>query len=212
MFRRLCVSLFLVCFFMCGLPAQSPTQQLWWDANTETDMDGYDAYRGESSCPDPVNPPLLPSDCPQYIKVNTNLIPQAADPITFTDMGPLEFQVRYFYRVRSCNTSGECSGLSNEVDNIHANPNAPAVPGSLRKTEQGANMWLDWDDMEHVNAYNVYKSQQENDRGDLIATTVVSDHRDNNPGRRGPRWYRVTSVNENGESDPAGPMLYVGKP
>jgi len=214
MVRRVMISLVMVAFFMCGLPAQDPVQPLFWDANSEVDLEGYWAYRALTPCtfvnPDP-NIPAGPVDCPQFSRLNTAIIPQAADPINFVDNGPLDFQIHYFYRVTAQNTSGLESQFSNELDTVHVNPNAPASPGGLRGTELGANMWLDWNDTQFADAYNVYKSSQEVPTGSLIATTEVSDHRDINQGRIGPRWYWVTSLNDVGESPPSGPVIYVGK-
>jgi len=208
MLKKSFFSLVMISFFMCGLPAQSPAQPLWWDANTEADLSHYDAYRSLASCTD-----ILPSPntCQTFEKINVNPIPQAPDPINFVDNGPLQFQTHYFYRVLACNSSGLCSSFSNELDTIHANPNAPAAPGTLRGTEQGANMWLDWDDVEHVRAYNVYKSEQENAVGDLIVTLRASEYKDTNPGRRGPWWYSVTSLANDFESEPSPTVKYEGK-
>jgi hypothetical protein len=208
MLKKIFFSLVMISFFMCGLPAQSPTQPLWWDANTEADLSGYWMYRSLTPCTDTLP---APNTCSSFAKIHSSLIPQAPDPVNFVDTGPLQFQTHYYYRVTAVNTSDEESLFSNELDTIHANPNAPAAPGTLRGNEQGANMWLDWDDMDHVRAYNVYKSEQANEVGNLIVTLRASEFKDTNPGRIGPRWYNVTSVNDFGESEPSGPIEYKGK-
>lgn len=131
--RRTCVSLFLVLFFMCGLPAQNPTTSFLWDANVEDDLAGYWMYRSLTACTfiPPDDPDPAPSDCPQFSRVNTTIIPVDVDPIDYVDQGPLEFQIRYYYRVTAENTFGVESGLSNEVDKLHIPP-APATPTNLR--------------------------------------------------------------------------------
>lgn len=181
---------------------------IYWDRNPEADMVDYGVYRSETPCTDPTP---APGNCSTFVQVAT--VSQGPDPIQWTEPGLIVYVRDYYYRVTARNTSGNESAFSNELNIRWLNPNAPGIPGSLRAQEQGANMWLDWDDDAHIAAWRIYKSTVEEDRGDLVGVTGVSDYRDNNPGRVGPRYYRVTGVNDQGdEGGAAGPMIYVGKP
>jgi len=185
--------------------------KIYWDARTEPDVDEYHMYRGTVPCTDATPTPLT---CPGFIQVA--VIPQAVDPMDWIEPGPVVFVQDYYYRLLSHNTSQLVSAFSNELNVRWFNPNAPGIPGGLRGTEQGANMFLDWDEPdpdEHIVAYNIWKSMDENKQGARIGTvSETRRYRDNNPGRNGPRYYRVTAVNDSDmESDPAGPVMYVGK-
>lgn len=183
---------------------------IYWDANTETDVVDYRVFRSDSPCIDPTPTPAI---CGNFIEVA--VVGQGPDPINWIQTSPIVFVQDYFYRVTARNSSNRESLFSNELNVRWLNPDAPAPPGSLRGTEQGARLWIDWDDpdpKEHVAVWNVYKSTQEIELGALLGMTGVSEYRDVNPGRRGPRFYNVTAVNDSGiESKPAGPVVYDGR-
>lgn len=187
-----------------------PGDPFFWDANPEPDMVDYGVFRAEAPCTDPT--PTV-GTCPGFVQVA--VVVQGVDPITWTEPATLTFVKDYYYRVTARNTSGNESGMSNELNIRWLNPDAPSIPGSLRKTEQGARIWIDWDDpepAEHVAVWNVYKSTQEQELGGHAATVTLSEWGDVNPGRRGPRYYSVTAVNDEGaESMAAGPVVYQGK-
>ncbi len=188
-----------------------PGDPFFWDRNTEADLIDYGVFRAEAPCTD-----ATPTEqtCPGFAKVAT-VSQSSIDPITWTETETLVFVKDYYYRVNACNSSALCSGLSNELNIRWLNPNAPSIPGSLRKTEQGARIWIDWDDPpaeEHVAVWNVYKSTQEQELGGHAATVTLSEWDDVNPGRRGPRYYSVTAINDEGaESGAAGPIVYEGR-
>ncbi len=212
---RRAIFLFLFFTLACGpsfgqVETAFPGDPFFWDANPETDVIDYGVFRGEAPCVDPT--PTV-GTCPGFAQVA--VVPQGADPISWTEPATLTFVKDYYYRVTARNTSGNESGMSNELNVRWLNPDAPSIPGSLRKTEQGARIWIDWDEPEpeeHVAVWNVYKSTQEVELGAMLGMTGVSEFRDVNPGRRGPRFYNVTAVNDSGiESKPAGPVVYQGK-
>jgi hypothetical protein len=63
-----------------------------------------------------------------------------------------------------------------------------------------------------VAVWNVYKSTDSEELGAQAASVTLTEYSDVNPGRRGPRFYNVTAVNDQGaESMPAGPVVYEGK-
>ncbi len=183
---------------------------IFWDPNTETDVMDYRVFRSDSPCIDPTPTPAL---CGNFIEVA--VVGQGPDPINWTEPGPIVFVQDYFYRVTARNTSNLESQFSNELNVRWLNPNAPAPPGSLRGTEQGATLWLDWDEPEldeQVEAWRIYKSTQELEVGGLLDETWTTEYKDVNPGRDGPRFYNVTAVNDSGnESKPAGPVVYEGR-
>lgn len=180
---------------------------IYWDANTESDIENYGVYRSDVPCVDPLPAPL---NCIGFALVAT--VSQGTDPIQWTEPGPVVFTQDVYYRVTARNTSGLESTFSNELNLRWLNPNAPAPPGDLRKEEQGATMFLDWDDDELIAVWRIYKSTAPDKRGGLLAHTSESQYRDVNPGRVGPRYYTVTGVNDDGEEGPpSGPVIYFGK-
>lgn len=100
---------------------------IYWDANTEGDMDTYGVYRSKTPCIDPTPTPL---SCTTFVEVAS--VPQASDPIQWTEPGPVDYTDDYYYRVSARNTSGAESGLSNELNIRWLNPNAPGIPGDPR--------------------------------------------------------------------------------
>lgn len=196
----------------CALGQETATfgDPIYWDANTEADVNEYGVFRSDTPCTDATP---APATCTNFVEVAT--VPQGTDPISWIEPGPIVFMQDYYYRVTARNTSGLESGFSNELNLRWLNANAPGAPGNLRKEEQGARIWIDWDDpdpAEHVAVWRVYKSTQEEELGAMLAMTGETEYRDRNRGRRGPRYYNVTAVRDDGvESAPAGPVVYVGR-
>ena len=93
---------FLICQFwgysyaQCG-SVSSSTIPLYWEANTEPDIDHYNVYRS------------LTSGFGYSVFGTTS---QGADPISFTDLTPL---ATGYYVVTAVNTNGVESGFSNEL-------------------------------------------------------------------------------------------------
>jgi len=90
-----------------GLWGQSVTLQ--WDANTESDLAGYNLYRSTSQGSG-------------YAKVNNSLISRAS----YTDSA-IAYGRTYYYVCTAVNDSGLESGYSNEVAYVSVNPNAVPV-------------------------------------------------------------------------------------
>jgi len=124
--QLLVIALFMVPAFGQGEDRNLGTP-IYWDANAEGDMDTYGVYRSETPCTDPTPTPL---SCTTFVEVAS--VPQAADPIQWTEPGPVTYTQDYYYRVSARNTSGAESGLSNELNLRWLNPNAPAIPGDPR--------------------------------------------------------------------------------
>jgi hypothetical protein len=190
--------------------------RLFIDANTEPDMGGYWLYRSDTVC---THATPTATNCPTFSRVGV-LTPQGPDPIVLTDPS-FVFATGYFFAATAVNTSLEESGFSNQLPVTWMNPNAPSPPGRLRESEQGVEMRLRWDrndPTEQVNVYRVYKSSSEDVFGGLLAMLGGGKNEqvlyvDENFSRFGPKWYRVTAVNDQGiESVAAGPVQYVGRP
>ena len=100
------VRILFVGFLLCQCWGQSHAQcgsvtgstiPLYWDANSEPDLDHYNVYRSLTSGSG-------------YSAIGTTS--QSADPISFTDLTPL---ATGYYGVTAVNTSGLESGLSNQL-------------------------------------------------------------------------------------------------
>lgn len=205
--RKLLILFFLTVPAIGQVEIKNLGDTLYWDANTEPDLVDYGVYRSTAPCVDATPSPVT---CPAFAEVAA--VAQGPDPRQWIEPGPIIFLQDYFYRVTARNTSGLESGFSNELNLRWLNPNAPAAPGDFRGEEQGARIDLEWDEVARVNAYNLYKSGIEDLRGGMITHTSQREYRDINPGAVGPRYYRVTAVNDHGyESQPAGPVVYVGR-
>jgi len=134
-------------FFMGMCQGQGTPPPLFWDANSEPDIDHYHLYSASSPClytdPDPGvddqfdNPSL--AECPGFT-LNLDEIPQSVDPITAQPTGTLTFGVPVYYRVDVENTSGLMSRLSNELEVTMLNDIPPDFPTDLRDTFTGA--WI----------------------------------------------------------------------
>jgi hypothetical protein len=103
---------------------------IYWDANTESDMDHYGVYRSPMPCTDPVP---APANCPDFVMQAT--VQQGPDPIQWTEPGPVVFVTQdYIYRVTAFNTSGNESIFSDSLTIRWLNPDAPGKPGAPRPT------------------------------------------------------------------------------
>ncbi len=80
----------------CVSPSGS-TAPLYWDANSESDIDHYNVYRSTTSGSG-------------YSVIGT--VPQSPDPVSFTDTTPLSTG---YYVVTAVDTGGFGSSFSNEL-------------------------------------------------------------------------------------------------
>jgi len=135
--------LILSLLFVPVVGAQSVA--LTWDANSESDLGGYNAYRWTAGVP--------------RAKINPSLITCAGNDITcvfFTDSTTI-FGLQYSYVVTAVNTSALESGDSNIFVEMIPNPDAPAPPGNLRAPQQQANRFiLEWDLVQEAILYNIF--------------------------------------------------------
>jgi len=130
--KKLILLLFLVSPVMGQVEDHDFGLPMYWDANTESDMDEYGVFRGDADCTDPVP---APANCPGFVEVAT--VPQGPDPIQWTEPGPVVFVTQdYVYRVTARNTSGNESIFSDSLTIRWLNPDAPGKPGEPRTSTQ----------------------------------------------------------------------------
>ena len=95
------------------------TVTLAWDANTETDLVGYNLYQGDS-----VEGP--------WDKVNTDVITMTEYAVSYTE--PVEADKYYHVTATDGrNESGPSNIVATRIDTV-----APATPGLLRITIEGS--------------------------------------------------------------------------
>ncbi len=118
------------------------TVDLSWIANGESDLAGYDVYRGTSSGSHPD-------------KLNAALLVAA----TFSDTTAVN-GTTYYYVVTAVDTIGNESDDSNEASATPQDATAPAAPQNLQATGGMGQVALDWNDNAEgdLAGYNVYRS------------------------------------------------------
>jgi fibronectin type 3 domain-containing protein len=101
-----------VLVWMAIASAEAKNVVLVWDANTESDLAGYNIYRSATSGGG-------------YSRLNSSLVPVSSSP-EFTDAN-IPCGARFHYVATAVNTAGLESDYSNEVS-----IQVPCPPGSLR--------------------------------------------------------------------------------
>lgn len=108
------LKLLLAFLLVFGFPILFADVTFQWDANTETDLAGYNFYRGTVTGG-------------PYARLNTTIITTT----TYTDTeAELGVGTQYFYVVSALNTNNLESGFSNEASNYDLG-SPPAAPGGL---------------------------------------------------------------------------------
>lgn len=160
---------------------------LSWTAPASTFLTGYNVYRAES-------------EDGQYVLINDGLLTTAS----FTDTG-LTANKTYYYKVTAVNYRGETSSAPLSVTTLKGP--VPAVPSGLDMTFDGGSVNLIWDDADNAEGYNVYRASGrfgnyvKLNSGLLTANSYTDLDPDNSF-----YYYRITAVNENGESKPSEPV------
>jgi len=91
---------------------QTATATLTWDSNTESDMDSYIMLIGSTSGVYGSTRPV----------VHVQGVPKQTGKFTGLDEGKV-----YYFAVKACDTSGNCSDLSQEVSGgVTIPPNSPS--------------------------------------------------------------------------------------
>ncbi|MFC2021127.1 hypothetical protein ACFLU1_05005 [Chloroflexota bacterium] len=148
-----------------------------WDDNTETDLEGYNVYRGPSS------------------GNITELISSNVSSSAYSDSG-LTYGVTYYYEVTAVDLGLNESGRSN-TDSATADDVAPAAPTGLTATAGFKQVILDWNDNSEPDfeGYNVYRGLSSGNITELITSNVsVSTYTDTGLNNGTTYYYEVTAV------------------
>jgi fibronectin type 3 domain-containing protein len=170
-----------------GLSAspQDGAAQLSWDA--VQDADTYRVYRGTSSGVDASGSPL-----------DTDI-----SSVEYTDESA-ENGTEYFYAVTAVASEGGESAESDPSSEAKALPFA--VPSGLEGTSGDSEVALSWDAAAGAETYSVYRSTSSTGgaEGEPLATGIAETSFADSTAENGTKYYyRVTSVNPNGEESGA---------
>ncbi|UCD08650.1 MAG: hypothetical protein JSU79_09855 [Dehalococcoidales bacterium] len=173
-----------------GLVVTAGDQQvsLDWDDNGESDLNGYNVYRGLSSG-------------------NYTQIASLVAGSNYTDNG-LTGGVTYYYVVTAEDKAANESSYSNE-DSATPTDSLPAAPTGLVATATlgSLQVTLDWDDNgeSDLNGYNVYRGLSSGNYTQIASLVTSSSYTDNAVTELVTYYYVVTAVdngsNESGYSD-----------
>jgi O-glycosyl hydrolase/fibronectin type 3 domain-containing protein len=151
-----------------------------WSDNTETDIDGYNIYRSQTSGSD-------------YVKLNTSLI-DSSDYID-TDVNVAQ---TYYYVATAVDKCSVESAYSLEDSAVPFDINPPSAPTGLISQAGNSTVSLDWLDNveEDVNGYNVYRSTTSGSGYVKLNDTLVStsDYIDDTVSNQTTYYYVVTAV------------------
>lgn len=182
-----------MCILLCSAPflavlvAATRPVNLVWDANTETDLAGYNVYRATGPR--------------AFARINFATVPDPA----YTD-ATAEIGQTYRYQVTALNTSGLESGPSNVVTVFVANPSPPSAPTGLTVSGLGSTAELRWDWNESADSYRVEYARGNSPDDWHNAGGTRENRATHKTG--GPRWYRVVSIAGDRESAPSKAVYY----
>jgi hypothetical protein len=170
-----------------GLSAapQNGAAQLTWD--TVDGADTYNVYRSASSGVDPSGSPL----------------DTGVDQSSYTDE-TAENGTEYFYVVTAVASEGGESAESDPSSEAGAVPFA--APSGLEGTSRDSEVALSWDAAAGAETYSVYRSTSSTGgaEGEALATGIAETSFADSTAENGTKYYyRVTSVNPNGEESGA---------
>ncbi|WP_446897090.1 fibronectin type III domain-containing protein [Clostridium sp. LBM24168] len=153
--------------------------KLKWDS--VSGVTAYNVYRSDS-------------ENGEYVKVNNIEVTASS----YEDTG-LEPGKTYYYKISAINESGE-SEKSESVSVL----TLPEIPGGLGiESTDKDKVKLKWDSVSGVMAYNVYRSDSEN--GEYVKVNNIevtaSSYEDTRLESDKTYFYKITGVNESGESD-----------
>ncbi|ADQ45037.1 glycoside hydrolase family 16 [Caldicellulosiruptor kronotskyensis 2002] len=161
---------------------------LSWTAPLASVITGYNVYRSTTSGG-------------PYTKVNDTLLTSHSYTDTKVSAG-----TTYYYVVAAVNARGEA--YSNEVTTTTLNGPLAAVPTGLDIVSSTANsITLTWNEALGAEGYNIYRSTSRFGKYVKINSTPIlsTTYTDENLDRTS-YYYRVTAVNENGETDLSEPI------
>jgi len=201
---------FMIIFIYCS---SSNALTLRWDANTESDLEGYKIYYGYSSGiyagagldqgDSPITIPILDLNDPNYMQ---NIDPE------FVLSGENLDGHDYYLVVTAYDVDNNESGYSNEVNTIGFG--MPTIPQNLSATITSAtSVSLTWDistDNGEILEYYVYRD------GSIIDSVVTNSYYDNTLTPGVVYSYTVTAIdnigNESGHSNMVSAMTNDNSP
>jgi hypothetical protein len=186
-----------------GASAGDSKVTLAWNANSESDLAGYNVFRSTTSGS-------------SYTQINTALVTSPS----YTDSGALN-GTKYYYVVRAVDTSTNASGNSNEAS---ATPTAgpditpPPVPSGLNASPGNTTASLTWSAViaSDLAGYNVYRSTTTGGPYSKINTALVTSpsYADSGLTNDTTYFYVVrsvdTSTNESGNSNQTSALPTAG--
>ncbi|MFC2004634.1 fibronectin type III domain-containing protein, partial [Chloroflexota bacterium] len=164
-----------------GLVATDGVEEisLDWNDNSESDLDGYNVYRGDTGGG-------------PYNKINGAILVETSN---YTNTG-LYAGGTYYYVVRAVDLGNNESSNSNE-DSATANATPPAAPTGLIATPGDSQVTLDWDDNSEgdLAGYNVYRGLTSGNYTQVNPSLVVtSNYTDTGRSNGATYYYAVTAV------------------
>ncbi|MFC1976782.1 hypothetical protein ACFLWS_00720 [Chloroflexota bacterium] len=168
-----------------GLAATAGDEEisLAWTSNNETDLWGYNVYRGPTSG--------------NYTQINGTMVLTNS----YTDT-PLYGGGTYYYAVTAVDLGNNESGYSNE-DNATANNIAPAAPTGLSANATEFQVSLDWNDNTEgdLDSYNVYRSLTSSSNYTQIESLVATSNYTDSGLTNGVTYYYVVTAVDNATSE-----------
>ncbi|MFC1965525.1 fibronectin type III domain-containing protein, partial [Chloroflexota bacterium] len=174
-----------------GLAATPGNEQisLTWASNNETDLWGYNVYRGPTSG--------------NYTQINASVVISS----TYTDT-PLYGGGTYYYAVTAVDLGNNESGYSDEASDTAVDI-APAVPTGLTANQSEFQMSLDWNDNieTDLEGYNVYRGLTSGNYTKIESLWTSSNYTDTGLTNGITYYYAVTATDngtyESGDSNEA---------
>ena len=159
---------------------------LSWDANSESDLAGYNVYRSEVSGG-------------PYTQINSQLVTE----VSYQDTD-VEKSTTYYYVVTAVDNVGNESGNSEEVSVVPTDTTPPSAPTGLVATAGDTVVDLSWEanTESDLAGYNVYRSEASSGpynkvNAELITTTTYHDTGLTN----GTTYYYVVTAVDNANNE-----------
>ncbi|HPQ20099.1 MAG TPA: fibronectin type III domain-containing protein, partial [bacterium] len=154
---------------------------LYWNANTEADLAGYNVYKSLTSGSN-------------YTKVNTTVI-----TTPYYTVLNLQNGIRYYFRVTAIDIYDSESAYSAEVDTIPANVDLtpPLPPRNLTATADIGKIILNWtaNTEDDLYVYKIYKSSNGGSYSLLTSVNkTYTSYTDTNVTSGNTYWYKITAT------------------
>ena len=108
----------------------------------------------------------------------------------------------YYYRVKACNDAGlspYSNVVSGKVKSVTPKPAAPVV--KIGNSAASGKPMLTWNAVSGATSYKVYRATSQNGTYSLLGSTSATSYTNTGAKEGVTYYYKVTAVNENGESE-----------